>query len=288
MRLIACPDCHTQYDVTEVAEPTVVCRCGRELENREFERVEARIYRCGSCSAQVASDATHCTYCGSQIVRDDGKLSLICPECYGRNSEDARFCAACGVTFSPESVEVKGVELPCPCCGCLMAVRELIGIAINECAECNGIWVPGNKIEILVNRAIEARGRALAADPDAVAPRKKGGNPRQQRVQYRKCPECEAFMARRNFRRTSGIIIDRCHEHGTWLDADELEEISGFILSGGRPQAEAALKRQSENDRRQQLANSTIGYDPMARSGTGDAHDRGSGGLLNLLYELLR
>ena len=40
-------------------------------------------------------------------------------------------------------------------------------------------------------------------------------------------------MQRKNFRRTSGVIIDCCHTHGTWLDADELEQIAGFILSGG-------------------------------------------------------
>ena len=49
----------------------------------------------------------------------------------------------------------------------------------------------------------------------------------------RKCPVCDGFMQRRNFRRSSGVIIDCCSRHGTWLDADELEQIAGFILSGG-------------------------------------------------------
>ena len=50
-------------------------------------------------------------------------------------------------------------------------------------------------------------------------------------------------MQRRNFRKSSGVIVDRCREHGTWLDADELEQITGFILSGGRPEAEEHLKQ---------------------------------------------
>ena len=29
------------------------------------------------------------------------------------------------------------------------------------------------------------------------------------------------------------MILDVCHDHGTWLDADELEEIAGFILANG-------------------------------------------------------
>jgi hypothetical protein len=42
-------------------------------------------------------------------------------------------------------------------------------------------------------------------------------------------------MLRRNFRKSSGVILDVCSEHGTWLDDDELEQITGFILSGGAP-----------------------------------------------------
>ena len=39
----------------------------------------------------------------------------------------------------------------------------------------------------------------------------------------------------------SGVIVDRCGDHGTWLDADEIEQIAGFVLSGGRPRASAAM-----------------------------------------------
>jgi hypothetical protein len=40
-------------------------------------------------------------------------------------------------------------------------------------------------------------------------------------------------MQRKNFARRSGVIVDWCGKHGTWLDADELEDIASFILSGG-------------------------------------------------------
>ena len=83
-----------------------------------------------------------------------------------------------------------------------------------------------------MSRAIEARKNADPAQLMVFKPRVTGSNPAAQKVQYRKCPECEAFMHRRNFRKSSGVIIDRCAVHGTWLDADELEQIAGFILSG--------------------------------------------------------
>lgn len=245
MRLVACSSCHTQYDVTNVAEKEFDCRCGERVENRDLTAVDALIHRCGSCGAQVGADAESCDYCGSAIVRDDASLSLICPECFGRNEEAARFCTACGVSFSPQSVVVEGNELPCPCCTVLMPVRQVGGLGLNECPQCNGLWVPEQRLEQLIARAIEAR----RDRPEALAgltPRVKGANPAQQQVAYRKCPVCEAFMARRNFQRSSGVIIDTCGDHGTWLDADELERIAGFLVSGGKPVSTANLERESQ------------------------------------------
>jgi Zn-finger nucleic acid-binding protein len=242
VRLVACQNCHTQYDVTDVETERITCRCGESVANASTRGVDALIHRCGSCGATLSSDAHDCTYCGSEVVRDETKLSLICPECHGRNAEDSRFCTGCGVLFSPETVKPDGYEVPCPVCACLMPARQIGGVGINECARCNGLWAPEDRLDQLIARAIEAR---RGSDPVLRAefePRVSGSNPAAQKVAYRKCPDCDAFMQRRNFRRSSGVIIDRCNKHGTWLDADELEQITGFLLSGGNPQATAVLE----------------------------------------------
>jgi len=49
-------------------------------------------------------------------------------------------------------------------------------------------------------------------------------------------------MQRKNFARRSGVIVDWCGHHGTWLDAHEVEDIAAYILAGG-------LERQSSPDR---------------------------------------
>jgi Zn-finger nucleic acid-binding protein len=250
VRLAACENCHTQFDVTDVVLESFACRCGEQVLNQQLEAVDAKIHRCGSCGAQVRADAEDCTYCGSEIIRDTSELSLICPECHGRNAEASRFCTACGVAFTPETVKPDGFELPCPVCGCLMPARSVAGIGINECPACNGLWAPSDRLELLINRAIEAR---RSKDPGLLQtfePRTRGGNPATQRVAYRKCPECEAFMQRRNFRKSSGVIIDRCRKHGTWLDADELEQITSFVLTGGNPVATAILNEADEAARK--------------------------------------
>lgn len=233
MRLVACRNCHTQYDVTDVSEARFDCRCGTPVENVSPTPVDARVRRCRSCGAAVGDDAAECEYCGSAIVRDERELDLICPECYARNEEQSRFCTACGVEFQPEPVPSAAEELPCVKCGCLMPRRRVGGILVHECPRCHGLWAPRESFDELVNRAIDAQRRKGADRMPGPGPRTRRGNPVTEPVQYRKCPVCGAYMLRRNFRRTSGVVIDRCHEHGTWLDADELEQIAGFILDGG-------------------------------------------------------
>jgi Zn-finger nucleic acid-binding protein len=235
VQLIACETCHTQYDVSDVAAATVECRCGAVLANRPLVAIDAKIHRCAACGAAVGERAKSCEFCGAAIVRegDPRKLSLICPECCARNANDARFCTACGVAFRPEAVRPGGHEFACPVCDALMPAQAVAGIPVNECTSCGGLWVPGDHFEQLVARAIEARKQRASEPLVARAPRVKGANPAAQRVEYRRCPSCSAQMLRRNFRRSSGVILDVCVEHGTWLDADELEQITGFILSGG-------------------------------------------------------
>jgi Zn-finger nucleic acid-binding protein len=198
--------------------------------------VDAEILRCGSCGAAVDPNAAICEYCTSPIVRDGRTLELICPECYARNEERSRFCTACGVAFRPEPVPAGPEVLPCVRCGCLMPRRDVGGTAVHECPRCHGLWAAGHGFDDLVRRAIDARRSGATAVPGA-GPRVRRGNPVREPVRYRKCPECGSLMRRENFRRTSGVVVDRCRQHGTWLDADELEQVAGFILSGGLERA---------------------------------------------------
>jgi len=290
VRLIACSNCHTQYDVSQIVADTIDCRCGESLENKPLKAVDARIHRCGSCGAQIGANAKTCDYCGSEIVQDPAKLSLICPECYARNAEISRFCTACGVGFDPEEVRVEGHELPCPACGALMPASQVGGIGLNECGGCNGLWVPGENFDVLVSRAAEARRNADPADKAASDPRVKGHNPAQQQVKYRKCPECDAFMQRRNYQKSSGVIIDVCRDHGTWLDADELERIAGFILSGGRTSPTLKIEDEragAEAAAAAALARMNIRRENAFLRGSHHRDDSLAGGLVGILTRIL-
>jgi Zn-finger nucleic acid-binding protein len=92
-------------------------------------------------------------------------------------------------------------------------------------------------------------------------------------------------MNRSNYRKSSGVILDVCREHGTWLDADELERIAGFILEGG----ETAPFFTQENE---SLASARAVAKRWARQAdavSGPAKSTSSGGvsLIELLSEIL-
>jgi len=55
----------------------------------------------------------------------------------------------------------------------------------------------------------------------------------QSEVVYRHCPECGGRMQRRNFGGRSGVVLDWCGSHGTWLDAHEMEDVAAFVMEGG-------------------------------------------------------
>jgi len=131
-----------------------------------------------------------------------------------------------------------------------MAAREVGGLEIYECPKCFGLWAPEERFDLLVERAASAAAaRDGSPEDDASSPRMDGGNPLDSALEYRRCPACDALMNRRNFQKRSGVIVDQCHEHGTWLDAHELERIAGYVLSGRAARgaaAEATMK--SERD----------------------------------------
>jgi Zn-finger nucleic acid-binding protein len=261
LKLVACSTCHTQYDVAEMApDSTFPCRCGAEIQVVALKGADAAVQRCSACGALAREEDECCGYCGADIVHIGDRGSLICPECFARNADDARFCLACGIGFDPESVQSQRSDLQCPCCEGWMASRSVSGLEIQECGKCHGLWAPENRFEALVDRATKTV-REKAAAGQAAVPRVDGGNPVHAKVEYRRCPECSELMGRRNFRKRSGVVIDQCHQHGTWLDAHELERIAGFVLSGRAEQAQrmnAAEESERERDAARQAAQRMI------------------------------
>ena len=107
---------------------------------------------------------------------------------------------------------------------------------MDECPGCLGLWAPGNVMDRLIERVEEKR--RLGSRPPAGQIHRDRQATWQTDVVYRHCPECQGRMQRKNFGARSGVVVDWCGSHGTWLDAREMEDIAAFVLGGGLEQRE--------------------------------------------------
>jgi Zn-finger nucleic acid-binding protein len=246
VHLVACDSCRAQYDVTGYASSSLRCRCGHLVKVRPPAVVQRPIQRCGACGGPLEDGSHACRFCGGQVEREARALSLLCPECFAANPRKGQFCRGCGVALAPEPV---GAAAPtghsCPVCAVPLFQRRLSNTWVEECNECHGLFIAAAHFEHLAQQSAQAS-RSATAPASQPAP---AALPPLQAVVYRRCPECNQLMQRRNYGRASGVIVDECKLHGHWLDANELEAIARFISSG-----EQARVRRRETQEAQRAA----------------------------------
>lgn len=253
VHLVACESCHAQYDVTGYASQSLRCRCGHLVKVGTAQAVQRPIERCGACGGPLQDGAQTCGFCGGQVERDARALSLLCPECFAANPRRGQFCNSCGVAPAPEPVGAgERTKHTCPVCAVSLFQRRLLNAWVEECPECHGLFIASTHLQHLAQHASRPDKPASSSSPTPV-------KPASDVVVYRRCPECNQLMLRRNYGRTSGVVVDECNLHGHWLDANELEAIGRFISSGeqtraneraAKEAAQAKRERQREWDRR--------------------------------------
>jgi Zn-finger nucleic acid-binding protein/ribosomal protein L40E len=256
-KLLGCPSCNRQFDATRLAVGSRFrCRCGAAIDVPVIASRDAAVVRCASCGAAREEGAKACGYCGSDFTIHEQDLETICPSCFARISNTARFCHHCGTSIAPEDVAADPTDRVCPACGDgrLLGSRALgdTKLTVLECGVCAGLWLGAE-----VFRTLEERARKIAPPtPDPVALRAAAGS--RKRVPpsagpfYRPCPSCETPMTRINFERVSGILLDRCRDHGIWFDSTELDAVLRWIKLGGE-RASDERQQQEERARASQL-----------------------------------
>ncbi len=236
--LIACPECRLQYDVTSLAVGSRFhCSCGQLIAVPRMRSHDARVVRCSSCGGPRREKGKNCRFCGTDFTLHERDLHTICPGCFTRITDEARFCHACGLPIVPQAAAGQASQLRCPACSDSppLLSRNLGdgAVTVLECAGCAGIWLGHELFDHLQRQATEREISWLKPQP--AVPRSAGRRP-----SYRVCPACQSHMSRRNFERRSGIILDICPRHGVWLDLGELEGILHWIRKGGLSQARRA------------------------------------------------
>jgi Zn-finger nucleic acid-binding protein len=168
-----------------------------------------------------------CTFCGAPLPIN----GLICSYCGQRNAVNLRSLSAKKLITED--------ELACPICDTSLermdiGLREIM--IVHSCDDCDGLFL---KCEDL-KKTIDAQGEGVTRiNPKLL--RFVLDNPRHEKQVkkrfYRKCPYCDHMMDRVNYKAVSGVIIDKCHQHGVWLDAGELQQLFDWKKVGGELKA---------------------------------------------------
>ncbi|HOW58590.1 MAG TPA: zf-TFIIB domain-containing protein [Candidatus Omnitrophota bacterium] len=122
-----------------------------------------------------------------------------------------------------------GQTLVCPRCSNLLTAAVEEGWEIDFCGQCKGVWV-----DIWAERELLGI-KPAAFTMDELKRLHRSYKPlgRLKPVQYVSCPVCKELMNRKIWGTYSGIVIDKCFEHGTWFDEGELEKIREYVALGG-------------------------------------------------------
>jgi Zn-finger nucleic acid-binding protein len=122
------------------------------------------------------------------------------------------------------------LPMQCPSCAGRLESECLRGQSFERCLSCRGEWFTHDALHALLS--------AQAPQPPARPAAYRRPSPFSDPVRYRKCPSCDQPMLRRNFRESSGVVVDVCAAHGLWLDRGELASLLEFAGTGAMAEAD--------------------------------------------------
>lgn len=248
--VVSCPKCCRRYDATgRRPGARFRCLCGDSLRVRAPRGHDASVVRCSSCGAPREKGAAACGFCCSDFTLHERDLHSVCPACFARVSDKARYCHHCATPMFAENMAGDKTDWHCPVCE---PKRRLVSrqlgsyqIAVLECQQCAGLWLGMESLQAMLTA--EARGEKRGID----APLGTSTDSLRLGRGYRPCIVCGELMTRRNLARgKSGVVVDLCGYHGVWFDADELAQLIAWTRTGGLEELRQDLARMvGSNDR---------------------------------------
>ncbi|MBF0203105.1 MAG: zf-TFIIB domain-containing protein [Desulfamplus sp.] len=183
--------------------------------------------KCINCSAPLPSNSIECEYCGS---RNDTDLKGI-HHFTTHEPESDRICPKCNISLRTIDLKVHGKFL------------------IQRCDLCLGLFFDPGELEALLDASVQ---HVYAINLKKLDNINKAMTPRETKVMYIKCPVCSNLMNRSSFGAKSGVIVDRCKEHGIWLNGGELRHLFEWRKAGGKLLHEQREAEKKELEKKEQ------------------------------------
>lgn len=223
--------------------------------------------RCSNCNAPLPPGSLLCSYCGS---RTDVDLKGV--HYYTTHENDShRICPRCNIKLKALDLKLDGRFL------------------IDRCDKCLGLFFDPGELEALLEATVN---NIAGIDHTGLNAINELREPNQYPIAYIKCPVCEKLMHRVNFGAKSGVIVDRCKEHGIWLDGGELRQLFEWMKLGGQllEQERQERLRREEEDREKEHAAKVKGWDenPSLFGGYSDPLRKSDPDLFTLIVKAIR
>lgn len=191
-------------------------------------------------------------------------------------------------------------ERPCPRCETPLEILHIDvagGLEIDRCEACHGIFFDPGELEDVLSEAEAGTHDVDHQRLDVLAEEETETRDFEQ-VSYVPCPDCGRLMNRKSWGSRSGVVVDRCRDHGVWVDGGELRRLVEWSRAGGRLHH---LKREEEREAAEKRLKKfgdpgnegPVGGPPILTRGPGSADpwsswDAPRGGLLDVLAGLVR
>lgn len=177
--------------------------------------------RCSNCNAPLPPNSLLCGYCGNRTDIDLKGIHYNTTH----ESDTPRICPRCNIRLKTVDIKLNDRFL------------------IDRCEQCLGTFFDPGELEALLEAHVSNVFGINREGLDAINEKR---DPNRYPIAYIKCPVCSQLMHRVNFGAKSGVIVDRCKEHGVWLDGGELRQLFEWMKLGGQLLERERLERQQQ------------------------------------------
>jgi len=118
--------------------------------------------------------------------------------------------------------------MDCPKCEGKLIAEIYEQVEIDKCDKCAGSWLDlGEMVKIIEKQESEFSHELIEGTLKSAF----SGLPEEEIESSKNCPHCQKTMQPVNYSYSSGIILDRCSEHGVWLEHEEIEKVQAHAES---------------------------------------------------------
>lgn len=217
-----------------------------------------------------------CSNCGAPLPAK----SNVCTYCQTLNETDLR-------TARQGATAVGASERDCPRCEdrrlTALCIPGFDNVEIDRCKSCHGIFFDPGELEGVMNASVRPISEVDRNELERLIAEERGF---EKKVVYLRCPVCKQLMGRGIHGRKSGVIVDRCPQHGIWLDGGELGALLKWAAAGGREHSTAVKQREKQDELERARLRATF-PDRLSRStgwsASNDPDGSGGAGIIEVI-----